>query len=60
MVCRNRCAMVINEGLFFIKYFFVVGLFIAFLWVPNEMFIEYADASKYLSILFMILQVLIC
>lgn len=39
------------------KYLFVVGLFIAFLWVPNNVFIDYADASKYLSIFFMILQV---
>jgi len=35
----------------------VVALFIAFLWVPNNVFIDYADASKYLSILFMVLQV---
>jgi len=38
---------------------FVVGLFIAFLWVPNNVFIDYADASKYLSIFFMILQAII-
>lgn len=57
MVCRNRCAMVLNEGLFFIKYLFVVAVFVAFLWVPNSVFIDYADVSKYLSILFMILQV---
>lgn len=42
MVCRNRCAMVINEGVFFIKYMFVVAVFIAFLWVPNDTFIDYA------------------
>lgn len=57
MVCRNKCAMIINEGLFFIKYVFVVCIFIAFLWVPNSMFIDYADASKYISIFFMVLQV---
>lgn len=51
--------MVINEGLFFIKYLFVVSIFVAFLWVPNQIFIDYADASKYLSILFMVLQVIL-
>lgn len=57
MVCRNRCAMVLNEGIFCIKYMFVVALFIVFLWVPNSVFIDYADASKYISVGFMVLQV---
>lgn len=37
----------------------MVAVFIAFLWVPNGVFINYAEASKYLSILFMVLQVCI-
>lgn len=58
MVCRNKCAMVINEGLFFVKYVLVLGIFIGFLWIPNSTFLDYAEASKYLSIAFMILQVI--
>lgn len=57
MVCRNKCAVVINEGLFFVKYLLVFGIFIGFLWVPNSTFLNYAEASKYLSIVFMVLQV---
>jgi uncharacterized membrane protein len=49
--------MVINEGLFCVKYLFVLAVFIAFLFVKNETFIEYSAASKYISIVFMILQV---
>jgi hypothetical protein len=30
---RNRLAMVINEGLFCVKYILVAGLFIGFLWI---------------------------
>jgi hypothetical protein len=37
----------------------VFALFIAFLWVPNSSFLSYADASKYISIVFMILQAII-
>ena len=57
MVCRNRCALVVNQGLFFVKYLIVVAIFIGFLWVPNNVFLNYAEASKYISIVFMVLQV---
>jgi hypothetical protein len=38
MLCRNRIAMVVNEGLFCVKYIFVTALFIGFLWVDNNVF----------------------
>ena len=55
--CRNRLAMVVNEGLFCVKYILVLAIFIAFLFVQNNMFDEYSSASKYISIFFMIIQV---
>lgn len=57
MACRNRLAMVINEGLFCVKYVLVLGVFVGFLFVRNEAFIEYSSWSKYISIVFMIIQV---
>jgi hypothetical protein len=57
MACRNRLAMVINEGLFCVKYLLVLGVFVAFLFVRNEVFVEYSSWSKYISIAFMIIQV---
>ncbi len=57
MLCRNKIAMAINEGLFFVKYLFVIGVFIAFLFIGSSVFDQYAEASKYISILFMIIQV---
>lgn len=35
----------------------VLAIFIAFLFVDNQVFIDYSNASKYLSIVFMVLQV---
>lgn len=57
-LCRNRLAMVVNEGLFCVKYLMVLAIFIAFLFVENQIFINYSNASKYLSIVFMVLQVI--
>ena len=57
MLCRNRLAMVINEGLFCVKYIFVLGLFIGFLWIRNNVFDGYSTASQYISIGFMIIRV---
>ena len=59
MLCRNRIAMVVNEGLFCVKYILVSGLFIGFLWVNNSVFENYSNVSQYVSILFMVLQSII-
>lgn len=59
MLCRNRLAMVINEGCFCFKYLLVVGLFIGSLWLSNGSFADFAEASQYISIPFMILQCII-
>ena len=49
--------MCLNEGFFCFKYLFVLGVFIAFLFAPNQSFLDYAQASKYISIAFMVIQV---
>lgn len=59
MLCRNKCSQVINEGLFCLKYLLVVGVFIGLLFVDNSVFEDYATASKYISIVYMILQSII-
>ena len=59
MLCRNRLAMVVNEGLFCVKYLLVTGLFIGFLWIKNNVFDSYSEASQYISIGFMVLQSII-
>ena len=57
MLCRCRPVMYINEGFFCLKYFLVLALFIALLFAPNQSFVNYSNASQYLSIVFMVLQV---
>lgn len=59
MLCRNSLSLCINEGFFCIKYLFVLGIFIAFLFAPNDSFNRYATASQYISIAFMAVQVLL-
>lgn len=57
MLCKSRLSMVVNEGLFCVKYIMVLAIFIAFLFVKTDTFEQYSIASKYISILFMIIQV---
>lgn len=59
MLCRNICAQVINEGLFLFKYLLVIGLFVGFLFVSNSVFEDYATATKYISIIYMVVQSII-
>lgn len=58
MICRNRIARVINEGLFFIKYLAIVALFIGFLFVKNTVFLSFGEACKGISVVYMLIQVI--
>ena len=42
MLCSSRLSMVINEGCFFFKYLFIVGVLIGFLWVSEQVFYNFA------------------
>jgi|688.fasta_scaffold50441_7 hypothetical protein len=42
MLCRSRLSMVINEGCFCLKYLFIVGVLIGFLWVNDQIFYNFA------------------
>lgn len=42
MLCRTRISLCLNEGFFCVKYLFVLGIFIAFLFAPNQSFLDYA------------------
>ena len=57
MLFRCRVLMAINEGFFCLKYLIVLAIFIAFLFAPNQSFLDYAEASKVISIAFMVIQV---
>ena len=41
MLCHNSCAMILNEGIFGIKYLLVAVLFITSFFLPNDIFVTY-------------------
>lgn len=51
--------MAINEGCFLIKYLLVIGIVIGFLWVDDTIFTNFAQFSKYASIVYMFVQSII-
>jgi hypothetical protein len=59
MLFRARLSMIINEGCFFFKYMLVVAAVIGFLWINDTVFDNFAQFSKYASILYMLLQSII-
>lgn len=59
MLPRARLSMIINEGCFFVKYMFVLGLFIGTLWISNEVFNTYSKAAQVISIFYMVIQSII-
>jgi len=54
----GKCAKSVNENGFTLKFIFVVGLFIGLHFVNNDFFYSYFQVSKYISILFLLFQVL--
>ena len=57
--CHNRISMVINEGLFTVKYLFLIVLYIVMLFLGSSIFPIYEIVAKYASVLYMILQSII-
>ena len=55
---RNNCAAVIHDGGWAFKFITVFILFTVCFWIPIGFFKVWADISRYVSILFMILQTL--
>jgi len=55
---RNSCAAVIHDGGWCFKFLLAIGLFIGFFWIPIDFFSVWASISRYVSILFLIIQVL--
>lgn len=53
---RNYCAKVINEACFIVKFFYVIGVSIALIFVPNVYLKNYVHASMVLSIVFLLYQ----
>lgn len=57
--CHNRISMVFNEGLFTVKYLFLLIIYIVTLFVGSKIFPVYEIVAKYIAIVYMILQSII-
>jgi len=55
---RNSCAAVIHDGGWCCKFFLAIGLFIGFFWIPISFFSVWATISRWVGILFLVIQVL--
>lgn len=58
-LCRNRVAMIINEGLFTVKYMLCAILLIGSLFMGNDFFIAYSNVAKFISFVYIVLQSII-
>jgi hypothetical protein len=55
----NKCAKVFNIDCWSFKVLFVFGVYFGLFFVPNSIFAYYAEVSRYLSIVFLLYQVLV-
>ncbi len=55
---RNSMARAVNEGAWVCKFVFLVGVFIALLWVDNKFFVSYANVAKVVSGFFLVFQII--
>ena len=58
-LCSNKCAQVINNDCWSLKVLLVIGIYFAFFFVSNSFFSVYASISRYVSLFFILYQVLV-
>eukprot|EP00824_Muranothrix_gubernata_P012967 TRINITY_DN27232_c0_g1_i1.p1 TRINITY_DN27232_c0_g1~~TRINITY_DN27232_c0_g1_i1.p1 ORF type:complete len:412 (+),score=89.71 TRINITY_DN27232_c0_g1_i1:100-1335(+) len=51
--------MVIHSGLWWLKVLVLIGFIVAMLWVPNQMFVNFAQFMRVASLLFILVQALV-
>jgi hypothetical protein len=57
--CGKRAAKVLNKDCWTFKFLLVFGVYISFFFVSNSFFSIYAQVAKYLSIIFLLYQVMV-
>ena len=56
---RNQFAALFHDGCWLLKSMFVLGFFIATMWISNSFFEYYTDFARYVSIIFLFYQALL-
>ena len=55
---RNECASIIHDGGWAFKVIIVLALYIGFFWLPLSFIKVWAEVSRYIGIIFLLIQVL--
>jgi len=55
--CRSEFSQNVNEKVWALKILFIIGLFIATLWIPNSFFQVYSIIAMVFSVLFLLFQI---
>jgi hypothetical protein len=56
---RNAAASIFHDGVWGIKFLFVLCFFIGTMWIPNSFFIGYMTFARIISIAFLLVQALL-
>jgi hypothetical protein len=59
ILSRGQAASIFHDGCWLFKSMFVLGFFIATMWIPNGFFKGYLEMSRYVSIMFLMYQALL-
>lgn len=57
--CGEGCAKVMNKDCWTFKFLVVIAVYIGLFFVSNDYFIIYAEIAKYISLLFLVYQVIV-
>ena len=57
--CSKKISLAINNGCWSLKLLIILGLYFSFLFINNSVFIVYATIANYLSLLFILYQVMV-
>ena len=55
---RGKCASMVHDAGWSLKFVLIIILFIACFWIPIGFFLVWAEVSRYLSIIFFVVEVL--
>ena len=56
---RNQFSALFHDGCWLLKSLFVLGFFVATMWIPNHFFEGFSTFARYVSIVFLIYQALL-
>lgn len=56
---RAKCSSALHDGCWCLKFLFVIGVYIAVFWIPNEFYRGWAHFARIASGLYLVVQVIL-